>query len=417
MRTKEVEEPVKPVPDFPFHARRTPLAKTRTFLANRRSQLAYFRTSLSKGRTGLAVLRTGITLITFGTALYRIFGAGYLLIADAALILTGTAVAVEGFIRYLPVRKQIGLKVDCSYTEPSWGVRVLTVSNPGISPTFSRASSIEGAAEMRADWYNLAPVLRRRFLASDRTDMAEERATLACYRTKMARARTGLAFARTGVAFIGLGVAFLRQFRAGPWTYFDISLIAAGLMMAVEGFYWYLPGRRAGRQGGESVDKAFGKESIWDVTFPPVHKRPAIEDFFHDLPVKAGQAPGIWGTTGHALERTVLAERRNVMARLRTVMARSRTGMAFMRTGMSITAVGMGLLVYFGAGNIYWTVFDVFMVAAGLFFMADGLYWHIPAENTRKQFPYCFTDIEISMPDYGRPNKYWKKAVFSHDDI
>ena len=105
------------------------------------------------------------------------------------------------------------------------------------------------------------------------------------------------------------------------------------------------------------------------------------------------------------------------MARLRTVMARSRTGMAFIRTGMSISSVGIGLLVYFGAGSLAWTVFDVLMIISGFAIIADGLYWHIPANNKRKQFPYCFADMEITVPDYGKPVWQWKKAVFSHDGI
>ena len=98
------------------------------------------------------------------------------------------------------------------------------------------------------------------------------------------------------------------------------------------------------------------------------------------------------------------------MARLRTVMARSRTGMAFIRTGMSISAVGLGLLVYFGAANAWWTLFDAVLILSGLLFIADGLYWHLPAENTRKQFPYCFGEMEIAIPDYGTPVPFMEKG-------
>jgi uncharacterized membrane protein YidH (DUF202 family) len=129
------------------------------------------------------------------------------------------------------------------------------------------------------------------------------------------------------------------------------------------------------------------------------------------------QAPGIWATTGLALERTVLAERRNVMARLRTIMARSRTGLAFVRTGMGISAVGAGLLVAFGVSSPFWTALNVLLVAAGLLFIVDGLVWHLPAERSRRQLPYCFCDMEITVPDYGRPAGSWQTAVFSHDDL
>jgi uncharacterized membrane protein YidH (DUF202 family) len=261
--------------------------------------------------------------------------------------------------------------------------------------------------------------MRRRFLASDRTDYAEERTVLACYRTIMARARTGLSFTRTGIAFIGLGIAMLRQFPDGPpWTAVYAVLILTGTAMVAEGFYWYLPSRRAATDGHHAVQEAEDKPSIWDAVFPPLFKQGGLRNIRTSVPpVKGFASPGIWATTGLALERTLLAERRNVMARLRTVMARSRTGMAFIRTGMSISAVGLGLLVYFGAGNVSWTIFDAVLILAGLLFIADGIYWYVPAEKTRQQFPYCFGEMEITIPDYGTHARSWRKAVFSHDDL
>jgi uncharacterized membrane protein YidH (DUF202 family) len=260
--------------------------------------------------------------------------------------------------------------------------------------------------------------MRRRFLASDRTDLAEERTTLACYRTLMARARTGLSFTRTGIASIGIGIALFRQYHDGLWVALDGALIILGTIMMAEGFAWYLPGRHAGAKGAHAVKSSEDKPSIWDMVFPLVFKHGNFATIrMTPPPVKGSHSPGIWATTGLALERTLLAERRNVMARLRTVMARSRTGMAFIRTGMSISAVGLGLLVYFGAGNIWWTAFDVVLILSGLLFIADGLYWHLPAEKTRRQFPYCYGEMEITLPEYGTPSRSWKKAIFSHDDL
>jgi uncharacterized membrane protein YidH (DUF202 family) len=405
-------------PDFPPAAGRTPLAKTRTFLANRRSQMAAYRTDLARGRTGLAFLRTGISFVTIAALLYRVFGAGYLGIVEVCLFVFGVVMAVDGLTWYLPARKAGSRRLDCRRTEPAWGSSVLETTEPGDIPSFGRSDKVGSAAGLRERWDNLSPVMRRRFLASDRTDMAEERTVLACYRSVMARARTGLSFTRTGVAFAGLGIAFLRYFKAGPWTAFDYALIVLGALISLEGFYWYLPGRRAGVEGLASVEAAFDRPSIWDFVFPPAHKMPDPEDYFSSaLPIKGSHSPGIWATTGLALERTVLADRRGVMARLRTVMARSRTGMAFIRTGMSLSAVGTGLLVYFGAGSAAWAVFDAMLIITGLALVADGFYWHIPAEKVRMQFPYCFADLEITVPDYGTPARNWRKAVFSHDDI
>ncbi len=105
------------------------------------------------------------------------------------------------------------------------------------------------------------------------------------------------------------------------------------------------------------------------------------------------------------------------MARLRTIMARSRTGMAFIRTGFSLSAVGAGLLIYFGASSLAWTAFDALLAVGGFMLIVDGVRWYLPAEKTRGQFPYCYGDVEISIPDYSVPGRCWKKAVFSHDDV
>ena len=162
-------------PRFPASAGRTPLAKVRTFLADRRSLMACTRTSLSKGRTGLAFLRTGIAFIAIAIVLFRIFGIGLLTVFEAALLISGVIMAVDGLLWYLPARKS-GRKVyDFSGTEPTWGTTTLEMSDPGDNPVFKRTGYIEGAAVLRSNWSNLSPVMRRRFLASDRTDFAEER--------------------------------------------------------------------------------------------------------------------------------------------------------------------------------------------------------------------------------------------------
>ena len=405
-------------PGFPPSAGRTPLAKVRTFLADRRSMLSYIRTVLAKGRTGLAFLRTGLSFITIALILVRIFGVGYLMLVEALLFLAGMVMTIDGVKWYLPTRNVGNKRVDCTSTEPTNGSTVLQVSNPGDDPIFSRSNEVAGAGKLRSGWNNLSPVMRRRFLASDRTDLAEERTVLACYRTLMARARTGLSFTRSGIAFIGIGIGLLRQYHDGLWAVLDGALIILGAVMVAEGFTWYLPGRHAGARSSQTVTSSENKPSIWDAVFPLVFKHGNFENIRASLPpVKGFNSPGIWATTGLALERTLLAERRNVMARLRTVMARSRTGLALVRTGMSISAVGLGLLVYFGAGNLWWTIFDGVLILSGLLFIADGLYWHLPADNTRKQFPYCYGDLEITIPDYGTPSRFWKKAIFSDDDL
>ena len=435
-------------PAFPPAAGRTALARLRTWMAEQRTLLAGYRTALAKGRTGLAFIRTGLAFISIALVLFRIFGIGFLNAVELILLGIGAAMTVDGLRWYLPARKIVspeinfvsaettfetlaldGFKrsklevntgksqVDFAPAEPTFGTTILEFDTGLAQQAYRRTPPIDGAEELRMHWNRLTPVMRRRFLAIDRTDLAEERTVLANYRTIMARARTGLAFTRTGIAFSGLGIALLRQFPASAWTIFDLTLIMMGIAMTLEGFHWYLPGRRTTRKSAEAVQKTFNTMSIWDFIFRPFHKCLHPDDLPPTLTIKGSYAPGIWGTTGLALERTLIAERRNVKSRLRTVMARSRTGMSFIRTGTSLFSVGIGLQVYFGSAIPLWTLHNAALMIIGVILIVDGFYWHLPAEKTKKEFPYCFADMEIMFPDYAKPLSSWKKVVFSHDDL
>jgi uncharacterized membrane protein YidH (DUF202 family) len=402
-------------PNFGISGGRTPLAHVRTSFAYRRSTYAYYRTLLAKGRTGLAFIRTGISLITVSLLFLRVFGTGWYTVLDAPLLIGGIVMIYDGLKWYLPCRSVANKPIDYECTEPSWGTTVLESRPSTASPVIERSGTVEGSAGLREDWDTLSPVMRRRFLASDRTDLAEERTSLAGHRTVISKARTGLAFTRTGVAFSGLGIGLIRSFHAGPWTAFDVSLIVVGALMILEGLHWYLNCRRTWLTGLKCAITRNKRESIWDFVMPLGHKRSGPKKDNACPPVQATDLPGIWATTGLALERTVLAERRNVMSRLRTVMAHSRTGMSFIRTGIGICAVGAGLLFYFGTASISWTVFNTCMILIGLLLILDGFYWAVPAEKMRAQYPYCYGDMDITIPDYGVPARSWRKAVFSHN--
>ncbi|SPF37716.1 conserved membrane hypothetical protein [Syntrophobacter sp. SbD1] len=410
--TRMVEHSQDVNPNFPPAAGRTPLAVFRTRVASDRTVLAWYRTSMAKGRTGLALIRTGVSFTAISLTLLRIFGIGYLSILEAPLLLVGIIMAVEGITWYVPTRK---LEPGIAYlpTRSTFGTSIPELKSSEEGPVTLRSEPVQGAEQLRTRWNRLSPVMRRRFFAIDRTDLAEERTFLVVYRTKMARARTGLAFTRTGISFVGLGTLLIRQFPPGLWSIFYGALIAAGLVMFVEGARWYFPGRRAGRESLKTIRQIEESTSIWDFMFRAFSR---LDDLPPKLAIKSTHAPGIWGTTGLALERTLLAERRNVKSRLRTTMARSRTGLSFIRTGTSIFSVGLGLLVYFGWGNILWTLFDFTLMLAGLVLIADGLHWYISAERTRRQLPYCFEDLEIRMPDFGKPTMLWKKVIFSYED-
>jgi uncharacterized membrane protein YidH (DUF202 family) len=404
-------------PHYPPSADRTTLARVRNRLAMLRTALSFHRTSLAKGRTGLAMMRTGLSFNAIALVMLQVFGLGYALIPDVLLLTVGLTMLTWGLKWYLPIRRVAQSIPSYTPTDPTFGSTYLKMTGAGPDTTYAREGPIKGAEELRLGWNRQSPVMKRRFLAIDRTDFAEERSILASYRTAMGRARTGLAFTRTGIALIGLGIALLRKFPLSQWMVYYWIFILIGIAMTMEGFHWYVPGRRAGNEGLRLIRSKHERSSIWDFMFSVLRDHFSAGELPTTLFIKESHSPGIWGTTGLALERTLIAERRNVKARLRTILARSRTGMAFIRTGVKIFSVGLGLLVYFGASSLTWTLCYAGLIAIGLVFVADGFYWHIPAEKIKNSFPYCTADMEILFPDYSKPTLIWKKVIFSHYDL
>ncbi|MGO9018447.1 MAG: DUF202 domain-containing protein, partial [Syntrophobacteraceae bacterium] len=239
--TRMIEHVQDVNPGFPPSAGRTALAMLRTRLASDRTILAWYRTSMAKGRTGLALLRTGISFIAISLTLLRIFGFGYLSIIQAPLLLVGIIMATDGLRWYLPTRKLEPDEIGYLPTRSTFGTTVAELKWSEEGPALTRSEPIKGAEQLRTRWDRLSPVMRRRFFASDRTDLAEERTFLAAYRVRMARARTGLAFTRTGISFAGLGILLIRQFPPGLWTIFYAGMILTGLVMFLEGARWYFP--------------------------------------------------------------------------------------------------------------------------------------------------------------------------------
>ncbi len=405
-------------PGFPPSAHRTLQARLRNHLADLRTLMAGHRTAMAKGRTGLAMMRTGLAFKAVVLTMIKIFGPTVFLLPALVGVPVGLVLFIQGLVWYVPVRRLAKGRPSFAGSDSTFGSSVLEMVEEGGRPSVRRGKTVEGAEALRMDWSRLSPVMRRRFLAVDRTDMAEERTVLASYRTAMAVGRTGLGFTRTGIAFIGLGIALWRQFPASApgWIAFYASMTLVGLLMTLEGFYWYLPGRRAAEKGLEVIKKGEGKISIWDFMYNLFRRRLTAGELPAPLCLKETYEPGIWGTTGLALERTLIAERRNVMARLRTIMARSRTGMAIIRTGAKVFVVGFVLLAYFGTGEAAWTVCESLLMLVGLVLVVDGFYWHLPAERARNELPHCVWDLEIVLPDYARPNQAWSRIVFSHDE-
>lgn len=90
----------------PASRERTHLARERNVLAAQRTIAACYRTIYARARTGLAFIRTGVAFTSLGVGLMHYFGLSLLTAFDALMIAAGLAMAIDGLLWYLPVRKE-----------------------------------------------------------------------------------------------------------------------------------------------------------------------------------------------------------------------------------------------------------------------------------------------------------------------
>ena len=90
----------------PASKERTQLARERNVLAAQRTVAACYRTIYSRARTGLAFIRTGVSFASLGLGLLQYFGVSALSVFDALLVISGIFMIVDGFLWYMPVRKE-----------------------------------------------------------------------------------------------------------------------------------------------------------------------------------------------------------------------------------------------------------------------------------------------------------------------
>jgi len=90
----------------PASRERTQLARERNVLAAQRTVAACYRTIYSRARTGLAFIRTGVSFASFGLGLFQYFGVSALSVFDAMLVISGIFLIIDGFLWYMPVRKE-----------------------------------------------------------------------------------------------------------------------------------------------------------------------------------------------------------------------------------------------------------------------------------------------------------------------
>ncbi|HUI67488.1 MAG TPA: DUF202 domain-containing protein [Nitrospirota bacterium] len=232
---------------------RTGLAFWRNTMAQWRTRMACYRTDLAKARTGLAFIRWGLGMIALSNALLQSKSTSSNPYLYFSVLIAGIVISFYGLPQYLNVRKS-------RLTPP--GNQTLVEVTAATIQFLENYHFIEGAGASRetrgtmlarmgdylaehSTYLNPTPSSKTRTMfARERNVLAAQRTIAACYRTIYSRARTGLAFIRTGISFTSIGIGILSYFGFGLLTSFNIWLIAAGLLMLVDGTLWYWPVRK-----------------------------------------------------------------------------------------------------------------------------------------------------------------------------
>jgi uncharacterized membrane protein YidH (DUF202 family) len=248
-----IQDFVNSVPEHIIGNERTGLAHWRNTMARWRTMLACYRTDFARARTHLGLLRGGLGLITIGRALLQIRENISLIPLYWLMIAVGLGIVLRGIFTYFmtkhavmrPPRHQTLVEVTASTLYFLEGYQFAEL-RPADSPT-----KMTMLARLNDSIPNFCIFIEpsldnkvRSSLAHERTSLAGHRTIAACYRTIYARARTGLSFIRTGVAFMTIGLGLIEYFGVSVMTVLDSLVVAAGLLMVVDGAIWYWPARR-----------------------------------------------------------------------------------------------------------------------------------------------------------------------------
>jgi len=232
---------------------RTGLAFWRNTMAQWRTRLACYRNDLADVRTRLAVLRWGLGLIALSDMLIRAHKFTHLIYIYWLMMAAGFSFAVFGLSGYMKIRRSRIIPpghqtlVEVTSTTLNFLENYHYIENTGnVMPTKQTMLARLGdfLAHHCTILYPSPASKERTHLARERNVLAGQRTVAACYRTIYSRARTGLAFIRTGGAFASLGLGLIRYFGISLLTVFDSLLVAAGILMVVDGVLWYLPVRK-----------------------------------------------------------------------------------------------------------------------------------------------------------------------------
>jgi uncharacterized membrane protein YidH (DUF202 family) len=232
---------------------RTGLAYWRNTMAHWRTRLACYRTDLASARTGLAFLRWGLGTIALSNTLLQTKNASSSPHLYFSVLVIGIAIAFYGLPKYLNVRKSRMTPpghqtlVEVTATTIQFLENYHLLENTGIKRQTQGtmlARMGDYLSEHSTYLYPSPSSKVRTMFARERNVLAAQRTIAACYRTIYARARTGLAFIRTGISFLSIGIGVINYFGFGLLTSFNLWLIAAGLLMVIDGTFWYWPVRK-----------------------------------------------------------------------------------------------------------------------------------------------------------------------------
>ncbi|HUJ18213.1 MAG TPA: type II secretion protein [Nitrospirota bacterium] len=232
---------------------RTGLASWRNTMAQWRTRMACYRTDLAKARTGLAFLRWGLGTIAISNMLLRSKDIAYNPVLYFSVLILGVAISFYGLPIYLNVRKSRLTPPGHQTLVEVTAATIQFLENYHFMEDTGISRETQGTMLARMGDYlaehstylNPTPSSKTRTMfARERNVLAAQRTIAACYRTIYARARTGLAFIRTGISFLSIGIGIISYFGFGLLTSFNLWLMAAGVLMLVDGMLWYWPVRK-----------------------------------------------------------------------------------------------------------------------------------------------------------------------------
>jgi uncharacterized membrane protein YidH (DUF202 family) len=232
---------------------RTGLAYWRNTMAHWRTRMACYRTDMARARTGLAFLRWGLGTIALSNVLLHSKNIAYNPYLYFSVLITGIVISFYGLPIYLNIRRsrltppghQTLVEVTAATIQFLENYHFL--ENTGFKRE-TQGTMLSRMGDFLADYSTyLGPTpssKTRTMFARERNVLAAQRTIAACYRTIYARARTGLAFIRTGFSFLSIGIGIISYFGFGLLTSFNLWLIAAGILLLIDGLLWYWPVRK-----------------------------------------------------------------------------------------------------------------------------------------------------------------------------